>query len=402
MSEQCKKYIVNITQINKIEDRGYIAKLNDGSHVRLSLALAQFFMQFNTSFSILDFKEYIDAYSGSEIGWGDIYVIINFQLVQKNIIYEEGKEPEDKKKNKRLSMSGFSFNIMAIRENSKLINAIKLEGLFETNIIVFLSMVSLLTCVAMYFVSFKTIKLSFNPSAYYLAYLFICLGCVVHEIGHISACNKFNVKISGVGMGIFFIFLRIFVKIDSEVWVKTRLQRTVIDIAGIYFQTIYIAILALLTLFYPVAYLGFKGNLYLIILNLCPIFFFDGKWVLIDLLGEKKILSCYIGMIKKREFTLKKISILLGLSVYFIFYFLNICRFFFIGYERARALPYACNLFWHSLFSFHKSYGYLSYLNLIMMNVFNLFMSLMIFIIVLNIVVSFTKQIRARLRYRRH
>ena len=107
-----------------------------------------------------------------------------------------------------------------------------------------------------------------------------------HELGHASACKYFGVAHGGVGFGMY-LNLPVFYTDVTQVWKLGRRQRMVVNVAGAYFQLIFLLPLIVLSLCFdwPVLrYFVIVINLnFLMTLN--PFFKFDGYWILSDLIG---------------------------------------------------------------------------------------------------------------------
>lgn len=107
-----------------------------------------------------------------------------------------------------------------------------------------------------------------------------------HELGHASACKYFGVAHGGVGFGMY-LNLPVFYTDVTQVWKLGRRQRMVVNVAGAYFQLLFLLPLILLSLVHdwPVLrYFVIVINLnFLMTLN--PFFKFDGYWILSDLIG---------------------------------------------------------------------------------------------------------------------
>lgn len=142
----------------------------------------------------------------------------------------------------------------------------------------------------MYFFFHAESLLAFNNAvnAYTVMglFLFMLFSSFVHELGHASACKYFGIKHGGIGFGLYLNFPVLYTDV-TEVWKLKRKQRLVVNIAGVYFQSIcLIALLIgfLLTRNDILRYLILIINLgFLMTLN--PFFKFDGYWIMSDLLG---------------------------------------------------------------------------------------------------------------------
>lgn len=120
----------------------------------------------------------------------------------------------------------------------------------------------------------------------------ICIGLIffisviVHELGHASASNYFGIKHGNIGIGLY-LNIPVFYADVSEAWRLARMQRVVIDLAGIYFQLIFLIPFIILDWISPniiFQFLVFSINLSFLF-DLNPFFKFDGYWVFSDLAG---------------------------------------------------------------------------------------------------------------------
>lgn len=116
--------------------------------------------------------------------------------------------------------------------------------------------------------------------------LFFVFSSLIHELGHASACRYFGVQHGGIGFGLY-INIPVFYTDVSKVWKLPRVQRCVVNLAGVYFQAI-LLIPFLVAYMYTygdlIKYMIFIANLnFLVTLN--PFFKFDGYWLMTDMLG---------------------------------------------------------------------------------------------------------------------
>lgn len=122
--------------------------------------------------------------------------------------------------------------------------------------------------------------------------VFMLLSSFFHELGHASACKYFGVKHGNIGFGLYLNFPVLYTDV-TEVWKLNRKQRLVVNIAGVYFQSlclIGLLISFLLTRNDMLRYLILIMNLgFLMTLN--PFFKFDGYWIMSDLLGVPNLRS---------------------------------------------------------------------------------------------------------------
>lgn len=138
--------------------------------------------------------------------------------------------------------------------------------------------------------------------------IFILLSSFFHELGHASACKYFGVKHGGIGFGLYLTFPVLYTDV-TEVWKLNRIQRCVVNIAGVYFQSYWL--IGLLIGFFLTGndilrYLILIMNFgFLMTLN--PFFKFDGYWIASDLLGvpnlrarSKELLNYWYKRMRKQ------------------------------------------------------------------------------------------------------
>lgn len=160
--------------------------------------------------------------------------------------------------------------------------------------------------------------------------LFIVSSSFFHEIGHASACKHYGIKHGGVGFGLYLNIPVLYTDVTG-IWRLNRLQRCVVNLAGVYFQCF--IMLFLMVLFYLtkadiLRYMLLTMNLGFI-MTLNPFFKFDGYWIASDLMGipnlkvrAKEYFYYLYARIRKSEIPGKP-------------YFLQISRksrYFFLGY----------------------------------------------------------------------
>ncbi len=112
------------------------------------------------------------------------------------------------------------------------------------------------------------------------------ISILFHELGHSTACRYFNAKIGNIGFG-FYLWYPVFFADVSDAWKLPRAQRAIIDVAGFYFQIVFIFILYLGYLVFLELFLisTIYIILFTIIVNLNPFFRYDGYWLFSDLTG---------------------------------------------------------------------------------------------------------------------
>src|SRR6185503_11981406 len=114
----------------------------------------------------------------------------------------------------------------------------------------------------------------------------VSFGSLIHELGHATAGVRYGCRKITIGWGVYWYFMVLYTDL-SEAWRLTRRQRVVLDVAGVYFQLLY---LCAITVWYHET--GWRLLLYCILLSdlaiasyVSPFFRLDGYWLVSDSLG---------------------------------------------------------------------------------------------------------------------
>lgn len=126
----------------------------------------------------------------------------------------------------------------------------------------------------------------------FLFTVFSFLILIFHELGHISACTKFNAKNNGIGFG-FYIISPVFFADISDAWHLSKNKRIIINLAGIYIE------LLISSLILSYIYITKNSNLvpsvyailFHVLINLNPFLKYDGYWIVSDLFGFSNLRS---------------------------------------------------------------------------------------------------------------
>jgi putative peptide zinc metalloprotease protein len=122
------------------------------------------------------------------------------------------------------------------------------------------------------------------------AFALTVAGVVVHELGHLAACHRYGARHGGMGVGLYWCFPTLYAEVHGA-WLLPRLQRAVVDIGGVYFQSGYVLALGAIYLATGAdAVLGAIAWSHALMLHtLNPVLKFDGYWLLADLTGAHNL-----------------------------------------------------------------------------------------------------------------
>jgi putative peptide zinc metalloprotease protein len=125
-----------------------------------------------------------------------------------------------------------------------------------------------------------------NLSNILLIMLLSTFGTICHEFGHASAAARYGCKHMTIGWGIYIIYPVLWTNV-SEAWKLPRRQRALVDVGGVYFESLFLLLISVL-------YLETGHTLFLlafifidlsIIMTLNPFLRMDGYWLISDLFG---------------------------------------------------------------------------------------------------------------------
>jgi putative peptide zinc metalloprotease protein len=126
----------------------------------------------------------------------------------------------------------------------------------------------------------------FTGSTFSTVMLLSLLGAFIHETGHASALVSNGCKQTEIGFGIYLFYPVLYTDV-SEAWKLSRHRRALIDIGGIYFQSVFQLLLLTLFLFNgsPILIYFFLFNDLIMFRTMNPFLRMDGYWLVADLFG---------------------------------------------------------------------------------------------------------------------
>lgn len=114
----------------------------------------------------------------------------------------------------------------------------------------------------------------------------VVVGALIHEVGHATAGHRYDCSGIEIGCGWYIYFPVLYTDL-SDTWKLPRMQRAVVDIAGLYFQGVFLAVLVTLFMYTgnPVYSHAVMLSGFSIVAALNPFLRLDGYWLLSDLGG---------------------------------------------------------------------------------------------------------------------
>ena len=123
-------------------------------------------------------------------------------------------------------------------------------------------------------------------STFTIVMLLSLVGAFIHETGHASALVSYGCKQTEIGFGLYIYFPVLYTDV-SEAWKLSRQRRAMIDIAGVYFQSVFQFFLLSLFLINgsPILIYFFLFNDLIMFRTMNPFLRMDGYWLVADLFG---------------------------------------------------------------------------------------------------------------------
>jgi len=142
-------------------------------------------------------------------------------------------------------------------------------------------------------------------STFAVVSLLSLLGAFIHEMGHASALVNYGCTQTEIGFGIYLYYPVLYTDV-SEAWKLSRHRRAMIDVAGIYFQSVFQVLL--LGLFFlngsaiPLYFFLFTDLIMFRTMN--PFLRMDGYWLVADLFGIYNLRQQSMKLMKHYVFRL--------------------------------------------------------------------------------------------------
>lgn len=264
----------------------------------------------NTAFDI-KFTNYDALNSVMHIGYDRHYIIRNDKrsiIEEKIALFNEaekedfcrtitsayGVKPED-----RMGIQNYQFKATILPHNVMDIIVRPFVFLFNKFTLPLVFAITFFLCV--YYLLYSQpafVQDYFNAD---LNWLLLILMCLFHEIGHASACKYYKAPIGNVGFGIAGFRPVMFANV-SGAWYLNQKQRIIVNIGGVYFQTIFAALLTVLSLQTNSTSLYYVSKTIIIsvFLQFYPFYRMDGYWLVSDLMGEPNLYSDAINLLQNK------------------------------------------------------------------------------------------------------
>jgi len=226
--------------------------------------------------------------------------IIEQQMLPSGMVYPAGQEPpvpissaELKARNRRplferLLVGQFRWRMMPPDLVRRVCMPLTIfYGLFSAllaGLLIIATRWLLYTTVDRHFIG--QVMSEFTPNEYLLSLLLLIIVVFIHEFGHASAQLRFGLPAGGIGFQLYHYIPAFFANVDAS-WRLKPTSRMVVDIGGIYFQSVAGSLLFLVYLqthFLPILTTVVASDV-LSVVALNPFLRFDGYWLVADALA---------------------------------------------------------------------------------------------------------------------
>lgn len=264
----------------------YRVELADGRHFQVNETLFLLLDQFRRPLALPVLKESFSEWMGNTIK-ADEVESISKQLLSQGILVEEGVmqvPPAQRQENASLLALHFRRDLFSAETLAPIVRPF--QAFFTRPVAVVLG----LLIAAVHLLAYT--KLGIPPQVdmttvnWPLFYVVILATILIHELGHLAACQRWHCPHGPLGFGFYF-FNPVFYVDVTAAWRLTRWQRAVVDIAGIYLQLVATILFWLLWGFTHDATWLFAivASDFFALMNLGPFMKLDGYWLLSDLTG---------------------------------------------------------------------------------------------------------------------
>ncbi|MBN1302673.1 MAG: hypothetical protein JW995_15750 [Melioribacteraceae bacterium] len=261
----------------------YLVVINGKKRLEISDHIYRLLMLIDGTRTVDEIAELYSLEINEEVTPDNLKKII-YHYLKKNGILDNDSTEDDPKKKK--SILYFKISLFTSEKISILTNY--LQYLFVKHVFITLFSFIVLSLLYFYFLySGPEITLSsFTVADIFIIYILFFVTTLFHELGHASSCRYFGAKHGDIGVGLY-LYFPVFYADVTDAWRLNRKQRTVVDLAGVYFQMLTIPIFFIVykitgeLVFIKVIYfLTFS-----LISTLNPFFRFDGYWLASDISG---------------------------------------------------------------------------------------------------------------------
>jgi putative peptide zinc metalloprotease protein len=283
------------------EPRYMVTLVGQGRRLMIAPKLADLIVQLQQEKSLEEAAAALSELWGKEVDAGSLRLVIEQQMVRQGLAYaarhdapaqaadlRRRAETPKRPLRERLLKGHFSRRLLKGKHVGKI--CAPLTILYEPLSV----LLSLVLIVATRWVFYSTMDrhfiqqtlTQFNAAEYLTNIALLLVVILIHEFGHASAQLRFGVPTGGIGFQLYYYIPAFYTNVSASWSLKPR-RRVVVDVGGIYFQSIAASVLCLVYL--QTGSLAFLtaavASDMLCLVSVNPFLRFDGYWLLSDTLA---------------------------------------------------------------------------------------------------------------------
>lgn len=288
------------------EPRFMVTLVGQGKRFMISAKLADVILQLQQKNSPEEAAQSLSLHWQQEVSPDALRQIIEQQVLPRGMAYRAGQLPRVKFSNadlkrrnrkplyERLVAGIFRWRLMSPALVGKIASPLTIFYSFFSVILATLLVLAtrwlLYSNVDTHFV--RQVLIEFTPNEYLLSFVLLIIVVLIHEFGHASAQVRFGLPAGAIGFQLYHYIPAFFANVDAS-WRLKPSQRMVVDIGGIYFQSVASSVLFLIYLqtnSLPVLSAVLASDV-LSVIALNPFLRFDGYWLVADALAVPNLHS---------------------------------------------------------------------------------------------------------------
>lgn len=158
-----------------------------------------------------------------------------------------------------------------------------LSFIFKNKNFVIISFIfNILFCIGFLYSGVHNFKL--DSQKIYILPITMAITLLLHEFGHAISCRSYGAKHGDIGFG-FYLLTPVLYADVTDVWKLSRKERVIVDIAGMYMESLLVLTLILLYIFTSNSLFYYCSSIIVFntLVNINPFLRFDGYWILSDI-----------------------------------------------------------------------------------------------------------------------
>jgi len=297
-----------ISQFSTYETKSYyLAKTTDDRFIKISPEIKILLSYMDGEHTIEAIVLLANQHYAANLTVDSLEKLIRTKLIPGNLVMSDDGSPLPTR-----SHPSIHFLVISSRVLWRI--GQMLLPLFEQRVAILIVLYSCVVLLGYFFTYFLTgtehmaslpiIRVSIYNSAW--IFFAVMFSSVIHEMGHVAASVKNHIVPRSAGIGLYF-FSPVFYVDVSETWVLSPNKRLLVDVGGIYLQTIFVGILATANLFFNnlILHQIILSILFLMLVNLFPFIKLDGYWIFSDIIGlpnlDLRAREYVLSIIQNRE-----------------------------------------------------------------------------------------------------